>query len=217
MAQYKNGIETKNRILQTAKELFYKHGFQKTTIAMIAEKASVPVGLVNYYYKKEELIGKIHYNLTLSINKVIDEQLSGKIENHLQKHVIYTHLFYRKIGSDPVNKNLYHTIIEKNLVAQETHDYVRSSMMAIISEFNLSIEMVVFKKMMIAEYGAREALLIDAFKQSDFNLSNDFINFLATITVRLTGISTMIIEDNIKKAEKLLPLVDTSSIYFFDS
>ncbi|WP_195269437.1 TetR/AcrR family transcriptional regulator [Eubacterium sp. 1001713B170207_170306_E7] len=214
MAQYKNGIETKKRILQTAKELFYEHGYRQTTIAMIAEKAEIPVGLVNYYYKKEALVGNIYHEFILAINEMVEAQLSEQLENHLQKHILFNHIFYIKIFEDSASKSLYELLLTKDLVLKETHQYVRESMMAVISEFNLHIQKEVFQKLMIAEYGARKYLLKDCFETLDPSKSKNFINFLATITVRLAGVDTNIIEKNLKKADRLLKLLDTSDISF---
>lgn len=214
MAQYKNGIETKKKILQTAKELFYRHGYRQTTIAMIAEKAEIPVGLVNYYYKKEALVGSIYHEFILAINEMVEEQLAEQLENHLQKHILFNHIFYIKIFEDPANKILYELLLTKDLVLKDTHQFVRESMMAVISEFDLHIQKEVFQKLMIAEYGARKYLLKDCFETLDPLKSKDFINFLATITVRLAGVDTNIIEKNLKKADRLLNLLDTSDICF---
>lgn len=214
MAQYKNGIETKKKILQTAKELFYRHGYRQTTIAMIAEKAEIPVGLVNYYYKKEALVGSIYHEFILAINEMLEDQLAAQLENHLQKHILFNHIFYIKIFEDPANKSLYELLLAKDLVLKETHQFVRESMMAVISEFDLHIQKEVFQKLMIAEYGARKYLLKDCFETLDPVKSKDFINFLATITVRLAGVDTNIIEKNLKKADRLLKLLDTSDICF---
>ena len=214
MAQYKNGIETKKKILQTAKELFYRHGYRQTTIAMIAEKAEIPVGLVNYYYKKEALVGNIYHEFILAINEMVEEQLAEQLENHLQKHILFNHIFYIKIFEDPANKILYELLLTKDLVLKETHQFVRESMMAVISEFDLHIQKEVFQKLMIAEYGARKYLLKDCFETLDPLKSKDFINFLATITVRLAGVDTNIIEKTLKKADRLLNLLDTSDICF---
>ena len=200
MAQYKNGIEAKKKILQTAKELFYKYGYRQTTIAMIAEKAEIPVGLVNYYYKKEALVGSIYHEFILAINEMVEEQLAAQLENHLQKHILFNHIFYIQIFEDPANKSLYELLLTKDLVLKETHQFVRESMMAVISEFDLHIQKEVFQKLMIAEYGARKYLLKDCFETLDPVKSKDFINFLATITVRLAGIDTNIIEKNFKKS-----------------
>ena len=209
MAQYKNGIETKKKILQTSRELFYRYGYRQTTIAMIAEKADIPVGLVNYYYKKEALVGSIYHEFILAINEMVDDQLAAQLENHLQKHILFNHIFYIKIFEDPANKSLYELLLTKDLVLKETHQFVRESMMAVISEFDLHIQ-----KLMIAEYGARKYLLKDCFETLDPVKSKDFINFLATITVRLAGIDTNIIEKNLIKADRLLKLLDTSDICF---
>ena len=51
--QYANGILTKELIYQTARRLMYENGYKKTTYQMIAQKADVPVGLVNYHFKKQ--------------------------------------------------------------------------------------------------------------------------------------------------------------------
>ena len=50
MPLYKKGIESKNKIYQSAKKMFYEYGYKKTTIEKIAEDADVPVGLVTYYF-----------------------------------------------------------------------------------------------------------------------------------------------------------------------
>ncbi|MDR2520202.1 MAG: TetR/AcrR family transcriptional regulator, partial [Eubacteriaceae bacterium] len=46
MATYKKGIETKERIFQSAKKMFYEYGYKSATIEKIAEEAKVPIGLV---------------------------------------------------------------------------------------------------------------------------------------------------------------------------
>lgn len=214
MAQYKNGIETKKRILETAKELFYMNGYRKTTIAMIAEKANVPVGLVNYYYKKDALVSRIYHEFILNINTAVDDQLKGHVDNYLQKHILFNHVFYKVIFNNESNKALYHLLLTKDLVSLETHQYIRQSMMSIISEFNLVIQNEVFRKLMVAEYGARKALLLDGFDTLDPENSSEFINFLATITVRLAGVDIEIISKNTKKAGHLMTRLDTENLRF---
>ena len=145
---------------------------------------------------------------------MLEEQLSEQLENHLQKHILFNHIFYIKIFEYPANKSLYELLLNKDLVLKKTHQFVRESMMAVISEFDLHIQKEVFQKLMIAEYGARKYLLKDCFETLDPVKSKDFINFLATITVRLAGVDTNIIEKNLKKADRLLNLIDTSDICF---
>lgn len=214
MATYKNGIESKQKILSTAKALFYVHGFQKTTIAMIAEEAEVPLGLINYYYKKNELLGAIYHDFITILIENIKLQCGSNLENQLQQHIILVKLFYKIIFSDKSNKNIYHLILKNELITEDSHALVRRSLETIVSELDISIKKDIFQRMMIAEYGARRALLEDAFDHLDPETSVDFINFLATITVRLVGIDIDIINYNIKKASELFLLIDVSDIRF---
>lgn len=48
---------TQARILETALELFQEHGFEKTTMRMIAREAGLALGAAYYYFKtKDELV-----------------------------------------------------------------------------------------------------------------------------------------------------------------
>jgi len=50
------GQATSKKILKSAGELFYKHGYQSTTVANIADKAGVAVGTFYLYYKDKYTI-----------------------------------------------------------------------------------------------------------------------------------------------------------------
>lgn len=62
--------ETEQKIYNTAKILFYKNGYYKTTVRQITDSAEVNSGLFNYYYKNK-------YNLAV---KLIDD-IFYKIQN----------------------------------------------------------------------------------------------------------------------------------------
>jgi TetR/AcrR family transcriptional regulator, transcriptional repressor for nem operon len=52
----KNNTDKRSRLIQTAVELVYRQGFQKTTLADIAQEADVPLGNVYYYFKTKDAI-----------------------------------------------------------------------------------------------------------------------------------------------------------------
>lgn len=53
--------ESRERILKTALALFAKHGFERTSIRMIAQEAGISQGLMyNYYAGKDELLRAIY-------------------------------------------------------------------------------------------------------------------------------------------------------------
>jgi AcrR family transcriptional regulator len=51
------GPDKRSRLTSAALELAYRQGYQRSTIADIAEEASVPVGNVYYYFKTKDDIG----------------------------------------------------------------------------------------------------------------------------------------------------------------
>ncbi len=78
MANYKAGEETKSRILEKSKELFYKNGLKNTTYIQISKKADVNIGTIVYHFKSIENIGHIVY---LEIVKKRREVTVEKIKN----------------------------------------------------------------------------------------------------------------------------------------
>ena len=98
MDTYKNTDEgQRENILYTAKALFLELGYRKTTIALIAEKAGVSVGLVNYYFKKEEIVGQIFHDFILYIRRFLNKKLGFMIENQFQMHILFNRIFFIKI------------------------------------------------------------------------------------------------------------------------
>lgn len=56
MANYENGLETKAKIIDICKKLFYSKGFKKTTFKDISQLANVNQGLIVYYYKTKNIL-----------------------------------------------------------------------------------------------------------------------------------------------------------------
>lgn len=50
MSNYTNGLNTRNQVLQAAKELFYENGYLKTSFSKICQKAGLNSGLVVYHF-----------------------------------------------------------------------------------------------------------------------------------------------------------------------
>lgn len=214
MATYKKGIETKERIFQSAKKMFYKYGYKGATIEKIASDANVPIGLVNYYFKKNEILSIVYMQFLQNIKKAIDEQVGNEIENPLQRHIVFTRIFYNIMLGNDNNRELYKEIFINQLVEADANDLVGIEFMDIIRTFDIEITESIFRRLIIAEYGARRELLIDRYDRMDPEKSKDFINFLATIAVRLAGVDIKLIMQNVRKADDILKKVDYSEVKF---
>ncbi|MEG0377017.1 MAG: TetR/AcrR family transcriptional regulator [Eubacterium sp.] len=211
-----NDENQKEKILSTTKTLFYEKGYRGTTIAMIAEASGVSVGLVNYYYKKEELLGQIFHDFILYIRRFLNEKLGSLIENQFQMHLLFNRIFFIKIFESPAIESLYSYMREKDLYLDITHNYIRNSMTSIILEFDLDIDKELFRQLTVAEYGARKSLYQDRALKDIPRNSIAFIDFQSTITVRLAGVSPSIIEKNIKRTNTLMRYIDINCVNFLD-
>ncbi|MCR4722338.1 MAG: TetR/AcrR family transcriptional regulator [Eubacteriales bacterium] len=214
MATYKKGIQTKERIFQSAKKMFYEYGYKNATIAKIAADAKVPIGLVNYYFKKNEILSIVYTQFLQNIKKAIDEQIGSELENPLQRHIVFTRIFYSIMLSNDKNRELYKEIFINELVEADASDLVGLDFMEIVRTFDIDITESIFHRLTIAEYGARRELLLDRYDRLDPEKSKDFIDFLATISVRLAGVEIKEVMRNCKKADELYKKVDTSVIKF---
>ena len=214
MATYKKGIQTKERIFQSAKKMFYEYGYKNATIAKIAADAKVPIGLVNYYFKKNEILSIVYTQFLQNIKKAIDEQIGNELENPLQRHIVFTRIFYSIMLSNDKNRELYKEIFINELVEADASDLVGLDFMEIVRTFDIDITESIFHRLTIAEYGARRELLLDRYDRLDPDKSKDFIDFLATISVRLAGVEIKEVMRNCKKADELYKKVDTSVIKF---
>jgi AcrR family transcriptional regulator len=214
MATYKKGIETRERIFQSAKKMFYEYGYKNATIEKIADDAKVPIGLVNYYFKKNDILSIIYTQFIQNIKKCIDDQASHLLENPLQKHIIFTRIFYTIMLSNDKNRELYKEIFINELVDADANDLIGSELMDIFRTFNIDISESICRRLMIAEYGARRELLMARYDRLDPEKSKDFINFLATISVRLAGVDIKVIMQNVRKAEEIFKQIDYSIVKF---
>lgn len=72
------GQLTSRKILKAAQDLFYKHGYQNTTIADIAKKANVAVGTFYLYYNdKYSIYETVLTNYQKQIRDFIHEEIKN--------------------------------------------------------------------------------------------------------------------------------------------
>lgn len=61
MAEYATSKESRNKIIEACKELFFLQGYKKTTYVDICNKANSNPGLINYYFKTKKNIAAYIY------------------------------------------------------------------------------------------------------------------------------------------------------------
>jgi AcrR family transcriptional regulator len=99
MANYENGLDTKAKIIDACKELFYIKGFDKTTFKDIGELANVNQGLIVYYYKTKNILANtVFQGVMIELMKQIESLFS--YEDNLTRYFISDFLYFRLLYED---------------------------------------------------------------------------------------------------------------------
>lgn len=211
--QYSRGIQTKEAIYGTAKHLMYVNGFKKTTYAMIAEAAKVPVGLVNYYYKKQDFIYCIYRDFIEEITCFLEKQVGEVKENELLRHIISSRIMLTQIFSDPRILAFHLEINKEHLLPRELHELVRQRQMKILEHFHVEVTAEYYYWCVVCEYGARREML-ELCRDLPVD-SEEFVKMaelFATIAVRVAGLNREVIDENLGKARKLIGTLEYSHL-----
>ncbi|MFZ7121694.1 MAG: TetR/AcrR family transcriptional regulator [Eubacteriaceae bacterium] len=113
MAEYKTSKESRNKILEACKELFYLHGYKKTTYKDICKKASSNPGLINYYFKtKKNIAGTIYGNFFSQIKEKVKIYMLEKYNYYdLQYGTAIEQLIFSKLmDNNEKIENFYYDI-----------------------------------------------------------------------------------------------------------
>ncbi len=122
MGKYKVGKETKEKIYEAAKVLFYENGYTSTTCLKIAKESGANVGLINYYYGSKGGLGIELYNELMSTIKAkVTENLDRlDVETTL---LLQTAIEWRVLNNNMrFNKNFsrfYYDLLGENVLYKE--------------------------------------------------------------------------------------------------
>lgn len=122
MGKYKVGKETKEKIYEASKALFYENGYTNTTCLKIAKESGANVGLINYYYGSKGGLGIEVYNEIMSSikSRVSEKLLELDIKITL---LLQTAVEWRVLNNNMrFNKNFsrfYYDLLSENVLYKE--------------------------------------------------------------------------------------------------
>ncbi|MCK5171137.1 MAG: TetR/AcrR family transcriptional regulator [Bacteroidales bacterium] len=89
-----NKIDTQEKIIKSATELFLEKGYDRTSVRDIASKANINVSLMNYYFRSKEILFETIINLLIgkasgSLKDILDFELelNEKIRQYICKYI----------------------------------------------------------------------------------------------------------------------------------
>jgi TetR/AcrR family fatty acid metabolism transcriptional regulator len=137
---------TKNRIINSAKELFAEQGYQKTTVADISRRAGLSdAALYEYFQGKEDLLLTIPRLWVSELLAGLEEQMFG-IKGAVNKLRKYLWWYLRRVELAPLDAKIVYLFLKTNAKFMETKVYadVRSfysHLLVIFEEAKASGEM----------------------------------------------------------------------------
>lgn len=190
-------MNTKEKILNTAKRLYLENGFENTPNTLIAKEAGVNLGLVTYYYKTKDLIASemLNNNYETLYSHILEYLPEGDelllLITFSKLHYIltdvderYDHFMYEMNKLDLLEKatrdgnliNLYRAIIDKNDHIKDS-DKDKSFECAVATSFGVtrSLTMRQFEKKI---HLTKEELFILILNQMLYSMDIDGNNIL---------------------------------------
>lgn len=211
---YQKGIETRERIIASAKKLFYEHGYNKTTIKMITIDAGVSLSAIPYYFnKKEEIIREIYHSFLSQIYDFLDEQLDERPDAYLM-HYYASKIYYRNILNDDNNARFYYEVS----VAQSNYNLLNPFMTEIYAKYakDFNVELTDKQKRFIrmADAGARREVLFNYYNKLDDITTDELTDFLTSVVGTLIGIHTSVAERYMALSAEFVDELDYSHLKF---
>jgi len=116
--------KSKQQIQEAALTLFAEHGFEKTSIRMIAQKANISLGLLyNYYAGKDELLKEIFRLGRQDIHATLAPDNDKNPQNDVENHIRLT---FKTLKQNRPYWKLLHSIRMQSSVMQKLETEIKA-------------------------------------------------------------------------------------------
>ncbi|AOY77990.1 TetR/AcrR family transcriptional regulator [Clostridium formicaceticum] len=185
--QKTKGEITKQKIYDTAKEMFYHKGYNGTTMKDIAADLGISLGNLTYYFKTKDAIV---INIFVDYLDNIYEFIKDKVEdsaNSYYKHFFVSIIFYKIILSDPNNKRFFGEIMTKKSFYRLLSDRISIIYQDFIEDYHLRVSQSEYARIVIADFGARREIILNYLSGKIKMPIEDLAIFLLSTTSKLLG------------------------------
>ncbi|MPW27159.1 TetR family transcriptional regulator [Alkalibaculum sp. M08DMB] len=212
VAKFKKGLETRMRILHTAKKLFYDKGYHDTTVKEICDIADVKTGTFAYYFKtKDLLINAVYEDLLLKGNSFVAEKINRKI-NSVEKNTIVTFIYYMTIFKDERTISFHREVIGFESSADYLQKNLTRMYQQILKDFKLNIDEIELDYIVTSEHGLRRELISKFIDNPKAKSIIDIIIYMLLFRARLFKIDENLMRAYLFNSNEFIRKNDFSSI-----
>ena len=195
-------MNTRDKILDGAQQLFWKYGYTKTTLRMIAKEVDVNLGLLPYYFDKKENIGIEIYSRYMS---KFYERIPCKeydVQNSIE-HLLLTYLLLQyQMNLEPGLLKLYVELVKEDVLKYSVESYTFKSLELIEQEFKLELKSLDLATTISIIKGVERALIVGNIDgKLDMNYFDINVNLVKCALLYL-GIDRGVINENVTVVRK---------------
>ncbi|HEY5556304.1 TetR/AcrR family transcriptional regulator [Acetobacterium sp.] len=212
---YEKGIQTRNHLYQTAKQLFYTKGYEKTKIKDIVETADTPIGLFTYYFKtKDKIVNEIYWEYYKQIDTCLNELKIDGLENSILRHAVLSRIYFDRILNNENNRRFYYEILKKASNYRIAGDFIRNTYRRYIDEYHLVVSEKEFDNFLFIDFGGRREYFLNFFEKPLDDSVDDMVFLLNGILPRMLGIDQHSVTTLLYKGIQIAKTIDCDHIHF---
>lgn len=111
MPEYENGKQTRQRILDVTRSLFWVKGYEQTRFEDYSKQYGINTGLVHYYFKKKEaLLHEIYADVVAKTDLIASELTND--DQQLLHYIVLYHLMWYYFGNCPEYSRLVEAAVK---------------------------------------------------------------------------------------------------------
>ena len=173
--RYRQGIETKQLLVNTAKELFYCYGYHDVNLSQICKKAGITRSSFFYYFAdKADIANFICNNMIDELEQKIRSQLlDEKPDPLLTESVVYLCFYRSLLASTKITR--FFSEAQSTRYFYVLGDQLYRKLLRVFSERSPVIKTELDYEMIVLSGMSIPARLMDHVIVTKFNLSTDYL------------------------------------------
>lgn len=195
------GEQTKQRILDASKVLFYENGYNETTIQSIADLAQSTLGGITYHFSSKEMIASSIFNEY--IRRLYEALFASeaKSQSWLFLHYVVTFNYYSRLFADANMVRFYRQILNDYISSYDMYyDTYQRIYYSLAEEAHVKLTSVELEATIVADLGARHEFFLQYHKGTIKMPILEAAAFIFSNTARMLRIPENIITDTAELA-----------------
>ena len=109
-----NGNTTRDKLIETAKELFLTKGVDRVGVREIATKAGINLSLMNYYFRSKEMLFEAIFEMLINEKAIVLKQILDSEKPLEEKIKLYVYTYIDILIDDPLLVSFVLSVIHRN-------------------------------------------------------------------------------------------------------